>query len=378
MCDMRFSFTVLVLALSVCSFAAPVCAAGPEVTGYVFPQNTTLQPGQIDADGMTRIYYAFANIKDGRMVEGFPTDAANIPAVTALRQGNPRLEVLISVGGWLWSGGFSDAALTTQSRKVFAASAVEFVRRYGLDGLDVDWEYPGMPGAGHAFRSEDKENFTLLLKELRRQLDAEGKKQHRRLLLTIAAGASGEYLEHTEMAQVARMVDSVNLMTYDYTLPGVDAVTGHDAPLFANPADPKHVSADGTVQAFEQAGVPAEKILLGIPFYGKVWGEVADKDHGLFQPGVKAPGVDAAYSAIEETMLGHGFTRYWDDKAEVPYLYSEEKRLFVSYEDAQSIAAKCEYVRAHGLGGVMFWSYFNDPSGELLAAIDRGLREETR
>ena len=256
---------------------------------------------------------------------------------------------------------------------MFIQSAAEFLNRYDLDGLDVDWEYPGMPWAGHAFRSEDGKNFTLLLKDLRKRLDAEAKKRHKRLYLTIAAGASDEYLAHTEMAKVARYVDAVNLMTYDYTLPGADAVSGHNAPLLANPADPKLVSADATVRAFEKAGVPAAKILLGIPFYGKVWGEVANKDHGLFQPGVSVPGVDAAYGAIAETMVGKGFTRYWDATAQVPYLYSEEKRVFVSYEDAQSIGAKCEYVRAHGLGGVMFWSYFNDPSGELLGAIDRGL-----
>lgn len=373
MADMRFSLAGLVLALSVCGFAAPLPAAGPAVAGYVFPQKTILQPGQVDARGMTRIYYAFADIKDGRLVEGFAQDAENIPLVTALRRENPRLQVLISVGGWVWSGGFSDAALTAESRRTFAASAVEFVRRYDLDGLDVDWEYPGMPGAGHAFRREDKGNFTLLLKELRKQLDAEGEKRHKRLYLTIAAGAWDEYLAHTQMAKVARYVDAVNLMTYDYYEPGEDLMTGHHAPLFANPADPKHASADATVQAFEQAGVPAGKILLGIPFYGHVWGDVPDKEHGLFQPGVKAPGGDAAYSVIVGTMLGHGFTRYWDSSAKAPFLYSEEKRVFVSYEDAESIGAKCDYVRTHGLGGVMFWSYFNDPSGELLGAIDRGL-----
>ena len=373
---MRLILTAVAFAMPLCAVAVP--PAGTAVAGYVFPQKTILQPGQVDADGMTRIYYAFANIKDGRIVEGFAQDAQNIPQVTALRRENSQLEVMISVGGWLWSGGFSDVALTAKSRKVFIQSVMEFLDRYSLDGLDVDWEYPGMPGAGHAFRSEDKENFTLLLKDLRKRFDSEGKKRQRKLYLTIAAGASDEYLAHTEMGKVERYVDTVNLMTYDYYTPGEDTVTGHHAPLFANPADPKHVSADATVQAFEQAGVPAGKILLGIPFYGKVWGDVADKDHGLFQPGVKAPGVDAAYSAIEDTMLGHGFTRYWDSSAKVPYLYSEAKREFVSYEDAESIGVKCDYVRTHGLGGVMFWSYFNDPSGELLGAIGHGLHEESQ
>lgn len=367
---MRVFLFALALALPFPGAAAP---AGPVVAGYVFPQNATLQPGQMDARWMTRIYYAFANIRDGRMEEGFAQDAENIPQVTALRRENPALTVLVSVGGWLWSGGFSDVALTAESRKVFIQSVAEFLDRYDLDGLDVDWEYPGMPGAGHAFRSEDRKNFTLLLKELRKRLDAEGKKRHKRLYLTIAAGASDEYLAHTEMGKIARYVDTVNLMTYDYYEPAEDTVTGHNAPLYADPADPKHVSADGTVRAFEKAGVPAAKILLGIPFYGKVWGNVAATDHGLFQPGVSVRGVDAAYSAIAGTMLGQGFTRYWDAAAQVPYLYSDEKRLFVSYEDPESIAGKCSYVRKNGLGGVMFWSYFNDPTGELLGAIDRGL-----
>jgi len=353
--------------------AAAAQRPAPIVTAYVFPQNAALAADQVDAHALTRINYAFANIENGRMVTGFTNDAANYATLTALRKQNPSLTVLVSVGGWLWSGGFTDVALTAQSRATFIDSVMEFLHRYDLDGLDIDWEYPGMPGAGHAFRAEDKHNFTLLLGELRRRFDAEQKKTHRKLYLTIAAGASDEFLAHTEMAEVAKLVDTVNIMAYDYYEPSSDKLTGHHAPLFTNPADPKKVSSDASVSAFESAGVPAGKIVLGVPFYGHVWGEVADTAHGLYQAGKPVPGAYAPYNVIESTMLGHGYTRYWDSVASVPYLYNAEKRIFISYEDTESIAAKGRYVREHRLGGMMFWSYDGDSNGKLLHAMDAAL-----
>jgi len=343
------------------------------VVGYVFQKDAALTPGQIDARSLTRVNYAFANIKDGRMVTGFAADAENFAFLNGLKRENPSLTVLVSVGGWLWSTDFSDVSLTAESRKIFIASVMEFLARYQMDGLDIDWEYPGMVGSGHTFRSEDKENFTLLLKELRQRFARESKRSGKKLYLTIAAGASEEYLAHTEMAKVARYVDTVNLMAYDFYEPTDDGLTGHHAPLFTNPADPKKVSADASVEAFERAGVPAKKILLGVPFYGHVWGEVADREHGLYQPGKAAPEGYAPYSVVSSETTGSGYVRYWDPVARVPYLYNADKRLFVSYEDAESLAAKCGYVREHGLGGVMFWDYSGDPSGTLLKALNEGL-----
>jgi chitinase len=355
------------------SFGAARTPVKPEVTGYVFARGNALLPGQVDGKYLTRINYAFANIKDGRMVLGGPTDVQNFALLTALRNANPRLTVLVSVGGWLWSQNFSDMALTATSRRVFEDSVMEFLAQYDLDGLDIDWEYPGLPGAGHPHRAEDKENFTALLSELRARFDAESRKTHRRLYLTIAMGAGEDVIAHTEMRKVARYVDTVNLMTYDYYEGGSDPTTGHHAPLFANPADPKKVSSDETVKEYEKAGVPGDKILLGVPFYGRAWGEVADQNHGLFQPGKAVAGFDGQYSSIAANLLGQGFTRYWDDAAKAPYLYNAEKRIFVSYEDQESLAAKCKYVRERKLGGVMFWEYFGDPEQKLLQTIDQGL-----
>jgi chitinase len=364
---------IAAFAVSLSGVAAPPGPAPLVIAGYVFPQNGPLQPGQIDPHGMTRINYAFAAIRDGRMVIATADDPSNLRQLTSLRRQNPSLSVLISVGGWIGSAAFSDVALTAKSRAVFIQSAMEILKSYDLDGLDVDWEYPGLPGAGNRFRSEDKQNFTLLLKQLRERFARESMQTHKSLILTIAAGAFDDYISHTKMARVQLYIDQVNLMTYDYYEAGDDPTTGNHAPLFTDPTDPKKDSADATVRAFEAAGVPAAKIVLGVPFYGRMWQQVASVNHGLFQTGKPVPNGYAPYNVIKETMLGLGFTRHWDTQSNVPYLYSGEKQVFVSYEDPQSLAVKGNYVLTHKLGGVMFWSYFNDSSGELLGAIDQSL-----
>ena len=368
------------LLLAAYAITATAYAPTPKsmVVAYVFPQNAALQPGQIDAQSLTRINYAFANIENGRMVTGFAKDAENFAFLTALKRQNSSLTVLVSVGGWLWSTNFSDISLTAQSRQIFIDSVMDFLSRYDLDGLDIDWEYPGMAGSGHPFRPEDKQNFTFLLKELRERFDRQTHKTHSRLYLTTAAGASNEFLDHTEMAKAQKYLDTVNLMAYDYYEPGSDNITGHHAPLYTSDADPKKISGDASVRAFEQAGVPAAKIVLGLPFYGHVWGNVPDRNHGLFQPGKPIPNAYAPYSVIVTTMLNSEssqFIRYWDPVASVPYLYSAQKQIFVSYEDPESIAAKGRYVQSHKLGGVMFWDYSSDPSGTLLRAINNPLHE---
>jgi chitinase len=365
-----FALLLLIVLAPAGSFAAPKAPQKFEVTGYVFTRQTVLAPGQVDPKKLTRINYAFANIQNGQMVLGAPTDAQNFALLTAMRNVNPELTVLVSVGGWLWSTNFSDMALTRESREVFEDSVMRFLTQYDLDGLDIDWEYPGMPGAGHPFRPVDKQNFTALLKELRERFDARTRQTRRRLYLTVAMGASDDVLANSEMNKVQRYVDTVNLMTYDYYEPGSESITGNHSPLFADPADPKTISSDKTVRAFEKAGVPEEKILLGVPFYGHVWGHVAEQNHGLFQPGKPVQGAYAPFGAIDSNQIGPGFTRYWDSAASVPYLYNAEKQTFISYEDPESLKAKCKYVRDRKLGGVMFWEYSSDPTGKLLGTID--------
>ena len=371
----RHVLLLLLLSVNVCFIYAASPTTHPFViTGYVFPRGAVLNPGQVDASRLTRINYAFSNIENGRMVAGSAADAQNFTLLRSLRNTNPNLTILVSVGGWLWSTNFSDMALTRERRGIFEDSVMQFLTRYDLDGLDIDWEYPGMPGAGHPFRPEDKQNFTSLLRELRERFDSSARRG-RRLYLTIAMGASDEVIANTEMQKVQRYVDTVNLMTYDYYEPGSESITGNHSPLFVDPADPKSASSADTVRAFEKAGVPAEKILLGVPFYGHEWGQVKDQNHGLFQVGKPVPGTNAAFNVIETTMIGRGFTRFWDDAAKVPYLYNPQQRIFVSYEDPESLKLKCQYVRSQKLGGIMFWEYFGDSQSKLLQTINTELQK---
>lgn len=344
----------------------------PEIIAYVFVKDRVLQPGEIAADELTRINYAFSNIQDGKMVEGFAHDKENFAALTALKGKNPDLKVLVSVGGWTWSKNFSDASLTAESRRVFIDSVMSFLNRYQLDGLDIDWEYPGMIGDNNRFRPEDKQNYTRLIHELRRRFDRQTRKTHKRLLLSIATGASEEVLQHTEMRKVQRDLDTINLMAYDYYEPDSGKITGNHAPLYTDPADPKHVSADLSVKQYEAAGVPPNKIVLGVPFYGHVWSDVPDVNHGLFQPGKAASDAFSSFGHVS-THMRDGFQRYWDQAASVPYLYSAKDRVFVSYEDPQSLAIKCGYVTSRKLAGIMFWDYSGDAEGTLLRTINSSL-----
>ena len=178
------------------------------IIAYVFVQDRILQPGEIAAEKLTRINYAFANIKQGRIVSGFKNDDQNLATLVSLKQRNPSLTVFVSVGGWDWSGSFSDMALTRASRKIFISSALAYVERHQLDGLDIDWEYPGQAGSTNQFRAEDTQNFTLLLEELRERFTAAERRLHRPLSLSIAAGASSSYIAHTEMAKITSVAVS--------------------------------------------------------------------------------------------------------------------------------------------------------------------------
>jgi chitinase len=221
------------------------------------------------------------------------------------------------------------------------------------------------------FRPEDKENFTALMADLRVALDREGKRKKRHLALTFAAGASSEFLEHTEMAKVQASVDFVNLMTYDFRVAGDSGEAGHHANLYPNPTDPHQASADRGVREFLAAGVPPGKLVLGVPFYGRAWSVTNAEARGLYQPG-KAPAekIETGYAKLAADRIDKaGFERVWDDKAQAPFLWSADRKVFISYEDPESLRLKCRYIRDQKLAGAMFWEYYSDPSGVLLRTL---------
>ncbi len=352
--------------------------AQPVIIAYLFPRNDLIVPAEIAADKLTHINYAFADVKDGRIVEGFTRDAENFKLLAELRRQHPHLRILISVGGWTWSGNFSDAALTAESRRRFTESAIDFVRRHDLDGVDIDWEYPGLRGNDNVHRPEDRENFTAMMAELRQALDVEGRSRSRQYLLTFAAGASPDFIAHTEMEKVQAVVDFVNLMTYDFRTS--DPIAGHHANLYLHPADPKKRSVDTAVRDFIAAGVPPAKIVVGIPFYGRAWADIKGDGTGPYQPGSRpTERLETKYGPMSATLIDRGgFVRMWDGQAKAPYLWNKDTRTFISYDDPQSVRLKSAYIRDQGLAGAMFWEYSSDKTGVLLDTLFSSLRDPVK
>ncbi|MEM1118797.1 MAG: glycoside hydrolase family 18 protein [Bacteroidota bacterium] len=326
------------------------------------------------AKHITHINYAFANIKDGKIVNGSPEDDATIRQLQQLKKVNPELKILISVGGWTWSKNFSDAVLTPASREIFAQSAIDFLKNHQLDGIDLDWEYPGLPGNGNTHRPEDKENFTAILKLIREKLNAYGKGKHS-YLLTIATGASKAYLEQTNMAEAQKYLDFINIMTYDFHGAGENK-TGHHANLFVSKYDDNAVTlcAATAVQQHLDAGIPANKLVLGVPFYGRWWHSVDSINNGCYQKRVIEGGGAYTYNFIADSLINkNGFQYHWDEKAKAPYLWRPTDGQFVTYENPKSLKIKVDFVKSKKLGGIMFWE-FNGDNGELLATISEYLK----
>ncbi len=343
------------------------------VIAYVFGSRKLINPDSINATQLTHINYAFVNIHNGRAVLQKPdTDAINLGRLLDLKKKNPHLKILISVGGWSWSKNFSDAALTDSSRQLFAQSAAEIVKQYQLDGIDIDWEYPGLCGDYNQFRPEDKENFTLMLKELRNAMNTLQGPDQKKYILTIAAGGFQEFLNHTEMDKAQQYLDFINIMTYDFKT-GEDQSTGHHTNLYNSKHDPEGESADKAVRAFIGAGVKPDKLVMGIAFYGRAWKTAGVQKHGLGDS-VRSGARGGGYTRLKDSLVNsNGYIRYWDRHAKAPYLYNSPEHVFVTYDDEQSVKAKCKYVKKNGLGGVMFWEYFGDPKGYLLEAISKNL-----
>lgn len=332
-------------------------------------------PDQIDASKLTHINYAFANISpDLKLTLGYPdVDPNNIKLLNSLKTKNPNLKTIISVGGWNWSGRFSDAALTDASRSTFADSCVDFIVKYGFDGIDLDWEYPVSGGlVTNSRRPEDKQNFTLLLQKIREKLDARGTLDGTHYLLTIAGGADASYVKNVELQKLAQYLDYANIMTYD--LHGFwDPYTDLLAPLYNNSdSSPQYkTSVDQAVNTWLNASFPSEKLVMGIPFYGYLYSSVRNSNNGLYQTYGGANSI--SYKDIKANYLNKtGHTRFFHSQSLVPWLFNST--IFISYEDPQSIAGKTNYIKSKNLGGAMIWELSQDSNGELLNALYDGMK----
>ncbi|MGQ9908489.1 MAG: glycoside hydrolase family 18 protein [Candidatus Flexifilum sp.] len=351
----------------------------------------------IPAEHLTHINYAFANYTpDGEVIAGDPwadmqmpypgeteqgDERGNFNQLRLLKARHPHLRTLISIGGWTWSQFFSPVAADPERRQRFAASAVEFMRRHGFDGVDIDWEYPGAPGHPLNRRSpDDPENFILLLAALRERLAAQGAQDGRQYLLTIAAGAGDQAIAAVDWARVAPLVDWINVMTYDMA-GGWSRVTGFHAPLYPSAQPPPEgTSTDTALRRFLDAGVPADQLVVGVPFYGRGFAGVGPAHDGLHQPfdgvppGTWEPGAFDYGDLVAHYIGQPGCVRHWSDAAQVPWLFNPETGIWITYDDPESLARKAEYVRDRGFGGMMFWELSaDDDAAALLTTISTAL-----
>lgn len=330
-----------------------------KLIGYVTTEHLPwLKPEDVKALDVINI--AFGTVKENRIDWACMEAAESMEIVRAI---NPELKIILSVGGW-GCGGFSEMASTEAGRKEFAQSAKYMVEKFRLDGVDLDWEYPCIGVAGIGAAPEDKENFTLLLREIREFLDTiDGEKK----ILSIAAGGDTYYIRCTEIAKVAEIVDYIQLMSYDLR-GGFCVQSGHHTNLYTYLGDLSEASADYMLKALKDAGVPAEKLVMGAAFYSRMWKGVPDKNNGLAQMAETTGGFGPGYGELKKDYINkNGYIRYWDPEAKAPYLFNGDT--FISYEDPESIAYKADYVKQNRLAGIMYWEYGCDTSWSLNGCI---------
>ncbi|WBY63972.1 glycoside hydrolase family 18 protein [Thermocaproicibacter melissae] len=312
-----------------------------------------------DARKLTHLNIAAGTVRDGRAVLVSEEGVSCIPQI---RKWNPELKCSVCFGGE-----FSTPCLTQEGRLQIAEDLAAIVRRYGLDGVDIDWEYPCCGENGLEANPADRKTYTLLLEAIRNQLNAVG--DH--LLLTSAVGAGQYFLDSTQMKDVQKYLDYVYIMTYD--LRGAfQILTGHHTNLYTPVGDIFLDSADSAARAFVAAGVPKEKIAIGMAFYTRMWKGVPNRYNGYLQiaktRGEYGPHYD---ELLADYIDKNGYKRYWDDVCKAPYLFNGDT--FISYDDEQSIRCKCDYVRQQGYAGVFYWEHGCDTTRTLLRAAHESL-----
>jgi GH18 family chitinase len=326
----------------------------------------------IPADKLTHVNYAFAGVSDkGECVSIRPQDdQINFPALQLLKQQHHGLKTFISIGGAAHSNNFSKAVENAAARQHLAQSCLSFMKAGGFDGIDIDWEFP---------RPADKSNYTALLKELRSQLNVQSATDGVQYLLTAALPAGPEYYANLELGQIYQYIDWINLMAYNFYTATSSKTTHFSSGLYSASSDPepdskKHYAydVDAAVRAYLSVGVPAAKLVVGVPFFGHGWAGVPNVNHGLYQPATgPAYGTWANDGIFDFQDLSNNYVesylRFWSAEASAPWLYSPDTGIMISYDDAKSVTLKADYVNANRLGGMMIWPLSADDAQSSLA-----------
>lgn len=323
----------------------------PVVLAY-YTENSPVLP---DPTLLTHINYAhgrFANPStgDGGIVIAKPD---LMQKVIALKKQNPKLKVLLMIGGWgMRADGFSMMARDPAKRTEFCKSVKNHLDNYGLDGVDIDWEYPTYSAEGTGAHSSDTKNFNLVLEELRRTIGTTK-------IISFASSSSAKYVD---WPTAIKYIDYVNVMTYDMGA----APNAHNSPLFRSSIF-NQTSCDESIDKHVKAGIPLGRMNLGIPFYGKSEKNPSTK---IYEYEVKYNEMasilnDNYYAARKLDVKGKNI-RHWDSVAKVPYLTDEAGNILLVYDDPESVKYKGEYVLSKKLLGAMFWEYRHDDSKQSL------------
>lgn len=299
----------------------------------------------------------------------------------------PKVKVLISVGGWTRGNNFHAMAATKENRTIFINSCVEFLKKYTfIDGIDIDWEYPGVDRAadpndsadkGCPGGSDDAANYVSMLREMRAAFDANNMSDKQ---ITVAVSMNQNTLaKGANPGDYAQYVNLINIMSYD-AHGAFERVTNHHAAIYPNPNDPSETDVEKAFNAydatefFKSKGVPAKKLVVGSPWYSRGWGGVTNSTNGgLFQAATgylrgtwddqstPTPGGQFPWWYIKKNFENSSeWTKYFDEVSMVPYLYNESEGKFLTYEDERSLAARCGLVKKGGYAGIIIWEITGD------------------
>jgi chitinase len=315
----------------------------------------------VDFSQYTILNYAFVEPNADGSIKA-PVAATSVLTNMVSQAHANGVKALVSVGGWSWSTNFPAIAKTDASRKKFASECQRYIATYDLDGVDIDWEYPGY--AEHRGTAADKVNNTLLFQEIRKAIGSK--------LLTACYGCAPDRMLCIEWSKLVSVIDMFNLMTYDF-FGTWDATTNHNSPLYAPAQGPASLNLSAAFKTIVNTyGVPSTKVNIGVAFYGHSFrGATA-----LFgsHSGADTSGNDGSllYSSI--IAQKGSFTEKWDDQAKVPYLLGNNK--FVSYDNEESIKLKGQFAAANNACGAIVWEISGDRIGgtnPLAAALNAGL-----
>lgn len=331
------------------------------VLGYY--AGDTIRINNYPVEKLTHLIFCFGHLNGSRFYLNRHTDTVLIKKMVALKQKNPALKVILSLGGWGGCQPCSDIFATDTGRVIFANSVKEYLDYFKADGIDLDWEYPSVEGfPGHHYLAADKDNFVLLVKQLRMVLGQQKE-------ISFAAGGTTVCLENSiDWKRTMPYVNRVNLMSYDL-VSGFSKVSGHQTPLYSTPQQIE--STDNGVKYLLSINVPASKIVIGAAFYARIF-EVTDTvNGGLYRPCRFIAGVP--YKNFDSTfIIAPGYTYRFDTIAKAPYYWNAQRKWIATFDDTTSIHLKTKYAYKKGLNGIMFWQLGEDKfSGGLLDVIDK-------